>query len=232
MGYVSLKLSRESSGTDRRRRLTKAVDAFGEALDLVGKPESPAEERVHDTATKNLAIALSESGSLADQRTALLYIRRAHRSLRGRVRCPARYRLFWVEALIWSRLGSHARAEKLLRRALEGFEALQLPWEIALVGLDLAALLHLCGEVDELEEIALKTFERFRVLSGADTQTLAALQLWVDAVKARAWETVDVDPEDPGKALRGYESKHGAARQAILAGVATGRCRKMKRYQT
>lgn len=205
-------------------RFNEAVDAFGQALTLAGTGSSQAEERLHVTAIKNLAMALSDSGSLADQRTALLYIRQAHKLLRGRDRCPERYRLFWVEALVWARTGSHAKALRLLRRALEGFEFLRLPWEIALVGLDLAAVLHLIGEVDKLVEFAEQTFKRFQVLSGADKATLVVLRLWVDAIRAV------VEKDDPP--IGHYDEKHAEARQVILAGIARGACCKSGRRGT
>ncbi len=197
-------------------RYAEAIDAFGEALLLAGNAKSSAaRKRLHETASKNLAMALSESGKLGNQRTALLFIHQAHKLLRGQVRCPERYRLYWVEGLIWDRLGLHGKAEKLFRRALEGFETLRMPWEIALVGLDLAALLHLCGEYDELEKVAAATFERFRVLSGADRHTLAAFRLWVDAVRQRKW--IPAASGDPAEAIREYDDLHAKARQAVLA---------------
>ena len=121
------------------------------------------------------------------------------------------------------RAAGAAKAERLFRRALEGFEALRLPWENALVGLDLGSLLHLAGDFDDLEKIAGETFLLFRNLSGADTQTLAALSLWVDAVKARRWKAGD-------EARRAYDALHEKAWQAILAGVLAGRgCRRHRR---
>ena len=197
-------------------RYAEAIDAFGEALLLAGNiRNSAARKRLHETASKNLAMALSESGKLRNQRTALLFVRQAHKLLRGQVRCPERYRLFWVEGLILCRLGMHAKAEKLFQRAIEGFEALRLPWEIALVGLDLAALLHLCGDYGELEKVAGATFERFRVLSGADRHTLAALSLWMDAVKQRKW--IPAEGVEPAVAMREYDGLHAKARRAVLA---------------
>ncbi len=196
-----------------RDATAEAIEAFGEALALAGDAKTPASKRVHTTACKNLAMAICDSGSgVYSAREALEYIWEA-RKLLTQDRCAARYRLDWVEALIWNRIGCHAKAEKLYRKALEGFEALTMPWELALVGLDLAALLHLCGELYELETIARETYQRFRGLSGADVQTIAALSLWVDAVKARSWTIVDDD--DPGKPMREYEEKLERARHAI-----------------
>ena len=196
-------------------RHAEAIALFGEALSLEDDARgAAARRRIHETACKNLAFLLSDSGKISNQRTALLFIHQAYRLLRGQVRCPERYRLYWVEALIWDRLGMHAKAEKLFRRALEGFEALRMPWEVALVGLDLAALLHLCGEYAQLEKVAASTFERFRTLSGADRHTLAAFSLWVDAVKQRKW--IPGEGVDPAKTVREYDGLHAKARRAVL----------------
>ncbi len=207
-------------------RHSEAIDCGGEALSLAGNPESsPVLKRIHQSACNNLAFAISASSSFGDQKKALWYVQQALDLLKGmKKRTAARYRLQWVEALIWNRIGMHAKAEKLYRRALEGFEALKLPWEIALVGLDLGSLLHLVGDLIELEKIASQTFKQFRLLSGADRQTLAALSLWVDAVRSRGWEAAG----DDGQARRNYDALHEKARQMILAGVFAGRSCKGK----
>ncbi len=180
-------------------RRTEAIDLFCEALALAGKPKTPAEERLHESACHNLALAIHESSAFSGQQKALGYCQHARELLKGRKRSAARYRLLWVEALIWSNLGSHAKAERLMRQSLEGFQVLKMPWEIALVGLDLAALHHLCGEWHKVKEVAADTYQWFRLLA-ADTKAIAALSLWNDAVKAELWE----------------EAKLGKARQTIL----------------
>lgn len=196
-------------------RHSEAIDAFGEALALAGDAKSsPAVKRLHETACNNLAMAIKDSPVHRDQTKALMYARQARGLLKGQVRSRALYRVFWVEGLIWCKTGCHARAEKLMCMALEGFQALKLPWESALVGLDLAALRHLCGEWDKLEELAADTFQRFRLLA-ANTKAIAALSLWNDAVKARK-----------GKELL---EKFEEARKVIAAGVFSGRSRKKKR---
>ncbi len=194
-------------------RHAEAIDAFGEALTLCGDTKaSPADLRLHASACHNLAMAILESSSLADLSQARVYIQQSRKLLKGQKRSVARYRLLWVEALIWCKTGSHARAEKLFRMALEGFETLELPWEIALVGLDLAAMLHLCGEWAGVEKIAASTFQRFRLLA-ADTKAIAALSLWNDAVLARRWD----------------EKKLAKARQLIAAGALSGELRNRKK---
>ena len=59
------------------------------------------------------------------------------------------------------------------------------PFEIALVALDLGGLHRLFGEWEALEELAAKTYDRFRKLSG-DTEAVVALSLWMDAVRAQS----------------------------------------------
>lgn len=197
------------------RRHGEAIDAFGEAITLAGDAKrSKAIERLHTSACNNLAMAIIESPFPRDQSKAMLFVEQARELVKGQWRSQARYRVLWVEGLIWSKMGCHARAAKLMKMALEGFQALKLPWEIALVGLDLAALRHVCGEWDKLEELAADTYGRFRLLA-ADTKAIAALSLWNDAVKARK-----------GKELL---EKFEQARKVIVAGVTSGRSCKKKR---
>ena len=61
---------------------------------------------------------------------------------------------------------------------------LEVPWELALVSLDLAALYRRRGKWDPLEDLAKSTFDHFRELA-ADYESIAALSLWVNAVEAR-----------------------------------------------
>ena len=68
----------------------------------------------------------------------------------------------------------------------------------------IVALLHVCGDWDNLKEVAADTFTQFSLLA-ADTKVVAALSLWNDAVKASANE----------KLLEEFET----VRQIIAAGV-------------
>ncbi len=212
-------------------RYGEAIAAFGEALAIAGAGKaSPAEQRLHETASINLAMAISDGGSVSDQQTALSYIQKAYQAVKQvKGRTPVRYRLQWVEAIVWDRLGSHNKAARLYRRALEGFTILVMPWESALVSLDLAAMLHLCGEFDALEEIASTTYQQFAALSGADTQTLAALSLWLSAVRGQSW--AEVDSNDPGRPLRQYSKLHTEARNSVIAGVLLAECCESKKQR-
>ena len=124
---------------------------------------------------------------------ALGYVRDAKRLLQGKRSIP-RHRLQWVEGLVLRRLKESGarpgydlldRAEKAFNRAREGFIEFRAPWEIALVGLDIAALYRTLGRWDDLFAIAFDTLQRFRALSG-NTQAVAALSLCVTAAQARS----------------------------------------------
>ncbi len=81
------------------------------------------------------------------------------------------------------------------------------------MALDLGELLRLFGEWAELEDLAGKIYQQFRVLSG-DTKAVTALSLWADAVRARSLED---------------EQLH-AVRQIIAAGVFRGHhCKRRRR---
>ncbi len=195
-------------------QVSDAMEAFGEALSLAGDSQgSPADKRLHGSACHNLAFAIvAKSASMRDQSRAMAYIQRAHEMVKGQRRSVGRYRLLWCEGLVWSRTGGHARGEKAFRVALEGFEALKLPWEIALVSLDLGALLQLFGEWAELEELAEKTYKRFRLLS-ADSGAIAALSQWLDAVRAQSLDEEQVD-KTRRIIVAGVFSGHRTARSA------------------
>ncbi len=93
---------------------------------------------------------------------------------------------------MWEKLGAHRRAEQLLEIARRGFVRLDLPYEIALVSLDRAALHGLFGEWEDLEDLAADTFARFCELA-ADVEAIAALSLWVEAVEARRGVRAAID---------------------------------------
>ncbi|MCP3961163.1 MAG: hypothetical protein GY719_25230 [bacterium] len=187
------------------RQFPEAIACCGEALSRTDPKDSPRSERIHVSGAHNLALAMSKSPHHSAKTAALQNIRRARELLKGQVRSAGRYRLLWVEGLVWAAVGLDRRAERAFRIALEGFRALQLPWEIALVGLDLGEILHLAREWGALAELAGETYKRFRVLSG-DTEALAALSQWVSAIQAQ-----NLSDEITGK-----------ARELIAAGVFKG----------
>ena len=197
------------------RRFPEAIEVLGEILSSIDPRESPTFERLHLAAMTNLAYAITSSSRRADQTAALRYVRRARELVKGGRRFVPRYRLLWVEGLVWAALGYHARAETALKIAHEGFETLRMPYETALLSLDLGALYAVHEEWDKLAPLAVKTFQQFHVLA-ADTQAIAALSLWADAVKAR----------------RLTDEITSAARSQIESRIGPGGCCKKRKRST
>ncbi len=114
-----------------------------------------------------------------------------------------RHLLQWTQGTVYLRLLQPDRAEKRYSVARRGFVRLKVPWETALVSLDLAALYRADGRWKELEELAADTFDRFCDLC-ADFEAIVALSLWVDAVEAR----------------RGVKAAIAGAREVVTARMA------------
>ena len=188
---------------DGFKRYAEAIEAFGEALLLAGAARDAARKRLHTAACLNLAYAIAVS-SARDSKV-MGYLSEAKALLKGQRRTPTRYRLLWVEGLIWSKRGMHARAEALFLQALEGFQVLRLPYEIALIGLDLGAVHQLCGDWSRLEALAAETYDRFRAFDGT-SGAVTALSQWLEAVRSRTLED------------RLFEE----TRQIILRGISSG----------
>ena len=197
------------------RRFSEAIQVYGKALALIDPKESDAAVRIHLAAVVNLAYAISSSPRHADHTAALSHIRQAREMVKGGRRFVPRYRLLWVEGLVWAALGLHARAETAFKVALEGFEALKLPFETALVKLDLGAIYAVHEEWEKLLPLAAEAFQRFRVLS-PDTEAIAAVSLWADAVKARTLT----------------DETTSTARLVISARIAPGGCCKLRNRST
>ncbi len=161
--------------------------------------------RVVESARTNMADAISKSPDGAGLTTlvALEYIRAAERELRGRRDSLTRHVLQWIEGRVWERLNRPDRAETRYGLAQRGFGRLEVPWENALVSLDLAALYRVDERWEELEDLAANTFDRFCELC-ADFEAIAALSLWVESVEAR----------------KGVKAAIAAAREVVTARMA------------
>ncbi len=199
------------------KRYPAAIPWHGKALSLAlelqrAKPAAPADvaalARVVEAARVNMAWAVAHaprgfaSGSLD-------YIDRAYRELRGQRNSLTRHLLQWTEGSIFLRMNRPDRAEKRFNVARRGFVRLEVPWETALVSLDLAALYRADERWKELETLAADTFGRFCELC-ADFEAIAALSLWVEAVKTDA----------AGQAIggrRGVKTAIAAAREVVEA---------------
>ncbi len=175
------------------KRYSAAIPWHGKALSLAleqqrAKPADLADvaalARVVEAARANMAWAVTHAPGCGFASTAFAHINAAHRELRGRRDSLTRHVLQWTEGKVYLRLIRPDRAEKRYKVARRGFVRLEVPWETALVSLDLAALYRADGRWKELEDLAADTFGRFRELC-ADFEAIGALSLWVEAVEAR-----------------------------------------------
>ncbi len=164
--------------------LIRAED-FGGAAAVLSKAMARyrLDERGEFTANHNLACAVSEADDPDCLQEATGHLLRA-RQLLGPRRSVQKFRLYWLDGKIHLRLGKMDKAEKLYRKAREGLIHFGVPYSIALVSLDLSALLRFARRWPELEELAADTYRRFREL-GEDEEALAALKLWLEAAQAR-----------------------------------------------
>ncbi len=205
-------------------RFSEAVECFGDALQATDPKESAAAAWVHHAAAHNLADAIAKAilaGTMnhAAAWTALEYVRKARELLKGKRQSIALHKLNWTEGLCWRALGMDARAEQAFKVARRGFIRLRLPWEIALVSLDLCGLHRDCGEWPELEALAADTYRRFRALTG-NTQALAALSLCVDAARARRALSATAGQEMIEQAQRNAAVAISSAREVVEARMA------------
>ncbi len=205
-------------------RFSEAVECFGEALKGIQPEASATAARAHQCAVHNLANGILKCHDASPWQS-LAYIREAKRLIGNQRRSMPRHWLQWLEGLAFRRLKTSGtqlgyslseRAEAAFKRAREGFIQLRAPWEIALVGLDLAALYRSLGRWEDLSAIASDTFQRFRRLSG-NTQAVASLSLCVDAARARRGVAAAIAAAQKVVAVRAAKSPSSAqARSARL----------------
>ncbi len=156
-----------------------AIDSFGEVL-----ANPAADARSTDAAVINLAYAFTHSTDPGAVASALRWIAKARRAIRNQRRTLLRHKLTLIDGKLHLKLGFDRHAERLFRRARNGFMTLGAPFELAMASLDLSTVLHREKRWAEFEEMATETYKRFRELS-ADTEAIAALSLWMDGARTR-----------------------------------------------
>jgi hypothetical protein len=127
-------------------------------------------------AVENLVLLWLEAGEPAEAAELV----RAARPVFDLARAPIgdldRLRFDWLAARVDLELGRPSAAAVLLARVRRGFLAEGLPYEVALVGLDLAAVLAQLRRSDEQRALAAETVELLTRL-GVEREALAAAAL-------------------------------------------------------
>ena len=158
-------------------RPEEGIPLLYRALELIDPAQEP---RLLLCAWHNLIDDLAEAGRFMEAQKLL---RQAEPVYRRSPEPWSQTRRLWVEGKIARGLGQQERAEALLRAARDGFLAQDLPYDLALVSLELAALCAEQGRAAEVRRIAaemLPLFSSRRI----HREALAALTLWRDAAVA------------------------------------------------
>lgn len=158
-------------------RPEEGIPLLYRALELIDPVQEP---RLLLCAWHNLIDDLAEAGRFMEAQKLL---RRAEPVYRQMAEPWSETRRLWVEGKIARGLGQEERAEALLRAARDGFLAQDLPYDLALVSLELAALCAAQGRAAEVRRIAAEMLPLFSSRQ-IHREALAALALWRDAVAA------------------------------------------------
>ena len=167
------------------REFTKAIECLREALEISEpKKRTKAARRVHYAATHELAYAVAHTSNIDDLGDAIKAANHAKSRIRHHRESPHKAALDWIVGRAALRLGSTRLAERRYKSARHEFIRLRLPYELALLDLDISVLYCQEGRWEELEKVAAETYQYFRTYSGS-TSGLAALTLWLNAVRAQ-----------------------------------------------
>lgn len=156
---------------------------FGRSLALINRREAP---HFYHAAIHNLAIVLGERAStLEELNFALNYLQKAKRLCR-QPNGIAGLKLRWLEGLIHAKIGTGRQAERLFKKAREGFAARGAVYEYALASFELGLVYEQDGRWDELEKLSGETYLLMQQIPGASEEAMAALLRWVGAIEQRA----------------------------------------------
>jgi len=153
-----------------------------QALDLIDPQQEP---RLVLCVWHNLIDDLAEAGRAIEARRLFLKARSLYPQFPEAI---TQNRRTWVAGKIARGLGQEGEAEKLLLAARQGFLAEGVPYEVALVSLDLAALYAKQGRTEEIKRLAAEMVPVFASRQ-IHREALAALAFWKQAVEAETART-------------------------------------------
>jgi tetratricopeptide (TPR) repeat protein len=157
-----------------------ALGAYRRAFEMIDAERDP---RLGLASRHNLVRALAINGDLAGATSALASFRSDYARLGDRTSLA---KLAWLEGRIHQESGETAAAETAFRSAIRLLSELELPYSVAMVSLDLAALLADRGSVAELRALAAEMLVTFRALE-IEREAIAA---WLVFSRAAEAETV------------------------------------------
>jgi tetratricopeptide (TPR) repeat protein len=176
-GVSKIRIKR-GSVAQRLGEADRAIELLRSGLELVDSDQDP---RLALVGIHNLAHALID----ADRSDEALSLLRRHRTEYDRVGTATdRARLGWLEGRAACRAGLDQLGEASLEEVRDRFVELEMPYEAALVFLDLSEAYRRSGRWDEVEEAASATLALCRAC-GARPEALAAATLYLNAAEHR-----------------------------------------------
>lgn len=159
---------------------TQAIETIRNCLQ--GLSEAEVGTRLYFMVLQNLAFRLAQT----DQPTeASKYVCELRELAAGLGEPLHQIRVDWLEALVDSGLGRRPRAIIRFEHLLRRFMAYEMPYDAALVGLDLAAVHLEEGNSKEARELAGQLVPIFEALQ-VSREALEALSLFVEALRKEA----------------------------------------------
>jgi tetratricopeptide (TPR) repeat protein len=155
----------------------EAIEALHQAVPLI---DTEAEPRLRLCAQHNLVFYLTEIGHIPEARRVYGETRALYRDF---VEPWVQNRRKWVRARILLGLGKEELAESLFLAARDGFVAEGIPYDTALVSLELASLYAARGRTADLKRLAGEMLPVFTSLQ-IHREALAALSFLRQAIEA------------------------------------------------
>jgi len=169
----------ESAIQDLRGEVEESIALCRQAMRQI---EPERDRRLAFAVHHNLIWQLTVAGKSQEAMRELELLRPAYFELNDRM---AILRLRWMEARLAKDLGRPEASEEAFREAHDGFVEARIPYEAAIVALDLATLFAEQGRTHELKLLAAELTAVFRNL-GVARETYAALTIFERFAQAEA----------------------------------------------
>jgi tetratricopeptide (TPR) repeat protein len=166
-------------------RLGPAAVDLSAAVGLINHRNRP---RIYYDALHNLSVIMVEAMVPAQLGQVLKNLDASYNRFVGAKRHIAKHKLNWLKALGHKRFGATRHAERLLKKAFNGFVDMEASTEMSMIALDIALLFIEEGRLGEARFLAANAYKIASAL-GMDADALAALKLWKDA------EAAELTPE-------------------------------------
>ncbi len=153
-----------------------AVRLLGEGLALIDAERDP---KLVLAAVHNLLSHLVDGGQIAEAGRVFLQSRALYSAYGGPIE---RLKARWLEGRIASGLGDHLEAERSFQDVRSGFNEASLPYDLALVSLDLAALWLEQGRTREIRALLDETVAIFQA-RGIRREAIASLLMLREAIE-------------------------------------------------